>query len=309
VLRAYIAGQLVLFVGDTFNLCGRPPGRFWEPGQLEFVPTAEEVAQHLAAIGEYPYTTSHDLPRVSQYVATMQGSGPLYEQLHSVFDASYAPTPFHHLLAHMQSALQAKGYQPHPPLIVTSSYDDALERAFRAAGEPFDLVAYTAEGEHRGRFVHYPSSGKARPIDRPNKYSHLGFSRPVILKVLGTVDRHNIEGDGFVVTEDHFVDYLSGADVSSLLPVTLAARLRKSHFLFVGYRLRDWNVRAILRRIWGERQLSYNSWAIQPAAEALERELWRTRDVELLDTRVDQYLSVFADQLAALQALDPTHDS
>jgi hypothetical protein len=152
-------------------------------------------------------------------------------------------------------------------------------------------------------------NGTARAIDRPNKYRDLGFARPVILKLHGTVDRDNIDGDGFVVTEDHFVDYLSGADLSSLLPVTLAARLRKSHFLFVGYRLRDWNVRAILRRIWGERQLSYNSWAIQPAAEPLERELWRVRDVELLDTRLDEYLSVISDQLGALQALDPAHDS
>jgi class 3 adenylate cyclase len=300
VLRAYIAGQLVLFVGESINLCGRPPGRTWSPGCVEYLPTAEEISEHLATMGEYPFSSSQDLTRVTQYIATMQGSGPLYEQLHTLFDASYTPTPFHQLVANLGSTLRAKGYSPQAPLIVTTSYDDALERAFAAANEPFDLVVYMADGELRGRFVHYPPAGRARPIDRPNKYLELRFSRPVILKLQGTIDRHNVDRDSFVITEDHFVDYLSGADLSSLLPVTLAARLRKSHFLFVGYRLRDWNLRGILRRIWGERQLSYSSWAIQAALDPLDRELWRMRDVELLDTQLDRYLRVLTDHIEAL---------
>jgi hypothetical protein len=233
----------------------------------------------------------------------MQGSGPLYEQLHSLLDANYSPTPFHQFLARLGSSLRFKGYHPRSPLIVSTSYDDALERAFSAADEPFDLVVYMAEGEHRGRFVHYPPEGRARPIDRPNRYLGLGQSRPVILKIQGTVDRRNVDNDSFVVTEDHYVDYLSGSDIFGQLPVALAARLRKSHFLFISYELRDWNLRGILRRIWGERQLSYASWAVHSALEPLDRELWRTRDVELLDTRLDRYLTTLEDHLTAFPAV------
>jgi len=308
VLRAYIAGQLVPFIGESMNLSGRPPGQTWAPGRLDYVPTMQEVAEHLANTGEYPYNTSRDLTRVSQYIATMQGSGPLYEQLHSVYDANYSPTPFHQLLAQVGSTLRAKGYDPRPPLIVTSSYDDALERAFDAAGEPFDLVVYVADGERRGRFIHHLPNGRSRPVDRPNRYLDLDFSRPVILKIQGTVDRHNFERDSFVVTEDHYVDYLTGSDFSSMLPVTIAARLRKSHFLFISYRLRDWNFRATLRRIWGERQLSYASWAVQSAPEALDRQLWRERDVDLLDTRLDEYLTALTDHLAALPAAPTSNE-
>jgi hypothetical protein len=131
----------------------------------------------------------------------------------------------------------------------------------------------------------------------------------VILKIQGTVDRHNGDHDSFVVTEDHFVDYLSGADFSSMLPVTVAARLRKSHFLFISYRLHDWNFRATLRRIWGERQLSYASWAVQSAPEALERQLWRERGVDLLDTRLDHYLTALTDHLDALPEAPTTNES
>ena len=42
--------------------------------------------------------------------------------------------------------MRARGYPPEL-VIVTTNYDDALERAFRAANEPFDLVTYVAEGE------------------------------------------------------------------------------------------------------------------------------------------------------------------
>jgi hypothetical protein len=85
----------------------------------------------------------------------------------------------------------------------------------------------------------------------------------VILRLHGAVDRVGSEWDSFVITEDHYIDYLTRADISNLLPVTLAARLRRSHYLFLGYRLRDWNLRVILHRIWGQQRLTYKSWAIQ----------------------------------------------
>ena len=34
-----------------------------------------------------------DLARVSQYVATMNGSGPLYDELHTRFEAAIEPSP------------------------------------------------------------------------------------------------------------------------------------------------------------------------------------------------------------------------
>ena len=40
-----------------------------------------------------------DLARVSQYVATMKGSGPLYDELHRRFEAAVEPRPLHRFLA------------------------------------------------------------------------------------------------------------------------------------------------------------------------------------------------------------------
>jgi hypothetical protein len=49
-----------------------------------------------------------------------------------------------------------------------------LERAFRDAGEPFDLVTYDAEGPDVGRFIHRPHDGEPRR-GYPGPLRHTGL--------------------------------------------------------------------------------------------------------------------------------------
>jgi hypothetical protein len=121
----------------------------------------------------------------------------------------------------------------------------------------------------------------------------------VILKIHGAVDRVNAEGDSFVITEDHYIDYLTRTDISNLLPVTLAAKLRRSHILFLGYGLRDWNLRVILHRIWQERKLTWKSWAIQRAPDPIEKEFWRQRGVDILYVNLGEYITALSERMQA----------
>jgi hypothetical protein len=149
--------------------------------------------------------------------------------------------------------------------------------------------------------VHVPPDGSPRLIERPNEYDALTFTdRTVILKIHGAVNRLDSEQDSYVITEDHYIDYLTRTDLSNLVPVTLAARLRKSHFLFLGYSLLDWNLRVILYRIWGEQALTYKSWSVQLNPRPLELEFWRKRGVEIFDTPLDDYVEALAAHLAVL---------
>jgi hypothetical protein len=185
---------------------------------------------------------------------------------------------------------------------VTTNYDDALERAFGEAGEPFDLVTYIAEGEDRGKFVHWPPGEGPTVIDRPNEYRRLvPEERTVILKIHGAVDRSDPDGqwDSYVITEDHYIDYLARTDIANLIPVTLAAKLRRSHFLFLGYRMRDWNLRVILHRIWGEQKLKYKSWAIQLDPDEIDREFWEMRGVDILEVPLERYVEALETSLRA----------
>ena len=73
-------------------------------------------------------TTCTELVRVSEYAYVMTGSGPLYDQLHDVFDADYAIGPLHQFLADASGTARLAGLPRVCPLVV----DDELRRRPRA---------------------------------------------------------------------------------------------------------------------------------------------------------------------------------
>lgn len=297
VTKAIAEGRVVPFLGAGASLCGRLPQAGYAPGQR--LPSGAELTELLA--DNYPAQEARELLRVAQFVYVMEGSGPLYDRLHAVFDANYPVTALHSFLASVPVVLREKGYPNSHLLVMTTNYDDLLERAFEAAGEPYDLVWYVADGENRGKFRHRSPDGESRLIDKPNEYGALSLKeRSVILKIHGAVNRANPEEDSYVIAEDHYIDYLTRTDIASLIPVTLAAKVKKSHFLFMGYSLADWNMRVILQRIWGTQQLTYRSWAIQRAPRDLDIEFWRKRGVEILDVDLDAYVDCLKARIGAL---------
>ena len=62
-------------------------------------------------------------------------------------------------------------------IILTTNYDDVLERAFEQAGEPFDLLSYSSEEQRSGMFIHTPPGGKPCVIENPNYYHDLRSKR------------------------------------------------------------------------------------------------------------------------------------
>ena len=141
-------------------------------------------------------------------------------------------------------------------------------------------------------------------IEDPNSYHGLPFDflklkRTVILKLHGTVDRvadrnsfdRNLIADSFVITEDDYINYLSHTDISGLVPAQLKSKLMNSGFLFLGYGLRDWNLRVIMHRLWGAQSYRYSSWAIQREAEDLDVELWSKRNVRIIEMQLEEYIT------------------
>ena len=251
---------------------------------------APDVVEHLIKAFEYG-EGSGDLTRVSQYVATISGEGPLYDALHELYGVELAPSRVHRFLASLPPILRAHG-APHQ-LIVTTAYDLALEEAFADAGEPFDVVVYLAAGRSRGKFLHLAADREPTLIDVPNTYAtELSVERrTVILRLHGRVDQEDgREWESFVVTEDDYIGYLAPGELASAIPVGLAARLRRSHFLFLGYALRDWHMRLLLNRMWGDEMVGYRSWSVQPEASSLEKEFWRRRGLDVFETPLDDYV-------------------
>ena len=282
IAKALLNGRLVAVLGPGVEPQGAP-----------------DVVEHLARSFEYPrHNGRTDLPRVSQYVATMAGVGPLYDTLHELYDADLEPSRVHRFVAALAPTLRSRGLPC--PLVVTTAYDLALERAFADAGEEFDVVAYVATGRARGRFWHLPHGGAPRLVEIPNTYAtELDLEkRSVVLKLHGGVERGSErEWESFVVTEDDYIDYLAREELANLIPVGLTAKLRRSHFLFLGYALRDWNLRVLLNRLWGEEKVGYRSWAVQPEAPPLEVEFWRKREVDVFELAVEEFVDAFERRL------------
>jgi DNA-binding SARP family transcriptional activator len=254
-----------------------------------------ELARHLADRFGFPPEEGGELTQIAQYVALMKGSGPLYDELHDLLAESAAPTSIHRFFAALPAVLRERGAAHQ--LIVTASYDLALEQAFLEAGEAFDVVSYLAAGRDRGKFCHFAPDGTVRVVDVPNTYAtelDLG-RRTVILKLHGTVDPAAERAwESFVVTEDDYIEYLEQRDFAAAIPVALTARLRRNHFLFLGYGMREWNLRLVLHRLSSAATANYRSWAVAAAPRLLERELWRSRNVDLVRAPLEDYVGALA---------------
>ena len=64
--------------------------------------------------------------------------------------------------------------------------------------------------------------------------------------------------------------------------------------------LRDWHLRLLLNRLWGDEKIGYRSWSVQGEASHLEAEFWRRRDVEVFELGLDEYVELLERRLADL---------
>jgi DNA-binding SARP family transcriptional activator len=281
VARALLGGRLVAVLGPS--------------GASE---NGSDLATRLAEAFDCPSEHRGDLTRVSQYVAVTQGIGPLYDELHALFVEAEEPGPIERFLAVSPQVSRATG-QDHQ-LIVSTGYGNALERAFEDAGEPVDVLSYIAIGSNRGKFVHRRPDESEEIVSVPNTYADVSLAeRPVILKIHGEVDpRPERERESFVVSEDDYIGYLAQTELANVVPVTLAAKLRRSHLLFIAYPVVEWSLRVFLHRTFGDQPISYRSWAIVPGARPIQREFWRQRGVHLYDVALQDFVSELSRRLA-----------
>jgi SIR2-like domain/TIR domain len=271
-------------------------------------PDAADLAADLARRFERQQAGAPDLAEIAQYVSVTIGSSDLNSALKEALATEAEPGAIHRFLAGFPGKLRELGREQYQ-MILTTSYDTALEAAFKQEHEPYDLAIYMASGNDRGKFVHFDfEKSNPEPVEVPNEY--VGFpmhesgelTRTLIVKIHGTVDGR--EGgyrwsNNYVITEDHYIDYLRGSTIESLVPFQILDKLRDSHCLFLGYSMRDWILRVFLKRIWSGERLESKSWAIEQDPDRLEKDFWKTFGVDLFATSLDDYADELSKSLAA----------
>ncbi len=297
-------GRLVPVLGPRMESHRRAESLIAAAGSL---PGAAELAAGLAQRFNID-PGDLDLAHVAQYVQVTRGWPDLYETLEEMLNADREPSAVHGFFARFPEMARKLGHEDRYQMIVTTNFDTALEQAFEAEGEWYDLAVYMANGDDKGHFVHFPYDGDPVPISQPNQYGALPIddrqklTRTLIVKIHGAVDgnRGDYEwNENYVVTEDHYIDYLSIKPITAVVPTQILAKLRRSHCLFLGYTMRDWNLRVFLKRIWGGERLGAKSWAVEPDPDMFERELWSGLNVDLYAGGLADYATRLTGELNA----------
>lgn len=257
-----------------------PPGPT-PPGSAS-LPRASELACYLARRASFPPDESLELTKVAQYCNVIVGRKKLDGELHSVFAENYAVAPLHELLAEV----------PVPLLIVTTNYDDLIERALDAKGREYDVVVHTTDPKHARDILWLPYGETQPQLQVANKFFIDLGSRTVVYKIHGSVDLRGGTNDHYVITEDDYIDFLTRMTKYNVVPAVFFQHFQSLPFLFLGYGLRDWNLRVVLNRIEKEMRPMRRdvSWAIQHNPSALETRFWQERGVEVFDIQIDDFV-------------------
>jgi hypothetical protein len=116
--------------------------------------------------------------------------------------------------------------------VLTTNYDSLMERAFGEVNRPATVEVYDVWGDAR-------------------KVKEASEQMPMVYKLHGTLDRQST----MLCTEDDVVQFLACLlNGNPALPGPIKCVMQEKSFLFVGYGLRDWNVRAVLRALRHEKK-------------------------------------------------------
>lgn len=277
------AGRVIPFLGAGASFGSRNPSKTpWRASKggdqwdVTYLPTASELAECFAVEAAFPPGESRELTKVAQYFGAIIGRAPLQRRLGEIFAFTQAPGPLHEFLA--RAAANA------PLLIVTTNYDDLIERAFTAAKLPYDSVIHATASAGSGEVIWCPAGGT--PQELLAKDLDIDLTKvTVIYKMHGTIDRSQQPRPHYVITEDDYIDFLTRMTRNSAIPKIFALPFQERPFLFLGYGLCDWNLRVVLNRIDKEmrRPGEIESWAIETLVKPLEKKLWSKRGVTVFD--------------------------
>ena len=199
------------------------------------LPTGETLARELAAAVRYPLPDWDNLARVSQFaIQELRGSIHAKRKVLEILkiqsdQPDYRLPPASEDEPHrVLSRLPLKLY-------ITTNYDDYLFRALK-----------DHKPEARREYCHWydDSNGDGR---QNTPWKELSKDSPLVFHLHGS----NEVPASLVVTEDDYLDFLMniGRKRDNLVPPDIQGAITGSSLLFIGYGLRDWNLRVLLRAL------------------------------------------------------------
>jgi len=152
--------------------------------------------------------------------------------------------------------------------IYTTNYDTLIEQAYEGVGVKYKPILSSCD----------------LVIDMTDHYSYV-----LLYKPHGCISRPAASEAPIIITED---DYYSVADSRKAIYRQLEVHKYKSVFLFIGYSFSDFN----LSQIWFDvsKELGrFSQWAyaLWPNCSKIQRDTWRTRNLELIDMQFGEFMT------------------
>ena len=217
----------------------------------DLLPAPDDLARQLAGNFSYPFPDLTNLPRVTQFIGTIDNRR-LRKQLLSVLvdqfrkrmglrngkpsgpqtlsQAAEGADWANASLARFENEIHRQLADLELPLYVTTNVDNFMALALRAK-----------TGKGRREVVPWRNTS----IERRDLDPGACAEDPVVVHLFGTDD----DLLSMVVTEDDHLDYLAriSHDHEYFLPVSVNERLASTTLLFLGYRLEDLDLKIIMR--------------------------------------------------------------
>ncbi len=280
---------MIPIIGTGAISSGRPPGAHWDKKAPKFLPSGVELSQCLAEETHFPADDRDDLAKVSSFYEAFLKRNTLRERLRDIL---YSKDD-----VKTSSLYQFLAEIPVPLLIVSTTYDMQMELAFRNAGRAYDLVIYrAADCKDFANAVLWWPHGSVGPKTPPPNELDIDLSKTtVIFKMHGSIVPENDQWDSFVITEEDYVEFLARLSGKSAIPALFSPYFSKRRLLFLGYNLRNWSCRIVLRNLsrlrrGGSENEDEMSWAIQDDLSELEVKLWDKRGVVPYQVGIDEFV-------------------
>jgi hypothetical protein len=222
------------------------------------VPSARKLAGEIARLCDFPGKPD-DLLRVCQYFAMVRDRAAPCRAVADRIRPHTTPGVVHEIIASMPFNL-----------VLTTNFDTLMEQAFTDAGKPPKMMVY-----RRG--------GNLEDV------TTVSTDRPLVYKLHGTIGDLDNELR-LIVTEDAIVDFLACVLMRQPpLPELIKNVFTHHSVLFIGYGLKDWNVRVLLRALRGTSPTS-RCFAVQkrPTKERAAKE-WETTVIHLRRGEIETY--------------------
>jgi len=278
--------KVIPFLGAAASRVG------YSVGDQAALPSGYELAKMLATDAAFPMKNQDDLIDLamvsSYYVDVSPDRDVLRSKLRGIFSADkYKCNALHRLLARVADGM----------MLITTNYDTLIEQAFKEIDKPYDLYVYPADNAEYKNALLWWEHGRQEPEKlKPNDVDiDKLMGRNVIYKIHGSVRMESEKWDGFVITEEDYIDFLSRMNSRSNTAVPPAFKnfFSERSFLFLGYGLKDWNLRVLLKQI----NLKKRSLAILRNPSEIEKTIWAERKVAIFDLTLEEFVAGMEQEL------------